>query len=75
MSFGGRELGGAKPYKMAGLSGGGGHMQKSWRIRTRRSRPPSIVIISLILGDVEVRYVKCVSELKSGSGDVVSKAG
>ena len=59
---------------MDGFSGGGGHMQKSWRMRTRRSRPPSMVIISRIRGDVDVRYVKWVKELKSGSGEVVSNA-
>ena len=67
----GRAVGGERPYSMAGFSGGGGHMQKSWRIRTRRSIPPSIVMISRILGEVDVRYTSCVSELKSGNGEVV----
>lgn len=49
-------------------------MQKSCRMRTRRSRPPSIVIISRMRGEVEVRYVRWVRELKSGSGEVVSSA-
>ena len=49
-------------------------MQKSWRIRTSRSSPPSMVMISRIRGDVEVRYVRCVKELKSGRGEFVSRA-
>lgn len=57
-----------------GFSGGGGEKQKSCRILTRRSRPPSIVMISRIRGEVEVRYVRCVSELNRGRGAVVSKA-
>lgn len=40
----------------------------------RRSRPPSIVMISRIRGDVEVRYCRCCNELVSGSGAVVSSA-
>jgi hypothetical protein len=59
---------------MAGFSGGGGHMQNSCRIRTSRSSPPSIVIISRIRGEVEVRYVRCVRELNSGRAAVVSSA-
>jgi hypothetical protein len=31
-------------------------------------------MISRIRGEVEVKYVRCVSELKSGRDDVVSKA-
>jgi hypothetical protein len=54
MSFGGRVFGGESPYKMAGFSGGGGHMQKSCKIRTSLSNPPSIVMISRIRGDVQV---------------------
>lgn len=67
-------MGGVRPYSSVGFSGGGGHMQKSCNIRTSLSRPPSMVIISRIRGDVEVRYVRCVSELNSGRGDVVSNA-
>ena len=33
-----------------------------------------MVIISRIRGDVDVRYVRCVSELKRGRDDVVSNA-
>lgn len=33
-----------------------------------------MVIISRILGEVDVRYTSCVSELKSGNGEVVSNA-
>lgn len=48
-------FGGVRPYRDEGKSGGGGQIQKSLRILTRRSKPPSIVIISRIRGDVEVR--------------------
>lgn len=72
--LGGRALGGERPYKIDGFSGGGGHMQKSCRMRTRRSRPPSMVIISRIRGEVDVRYVRWVKELNNGSGEVVSNA-
>lgn len=33
-----------------------------------------MVIISLILGEVDVSYTSCISELKSGNGEVVSNA-
>ena len=33
-----------------------------------------MVMISRILGEVDVRYTSCVSELKSSSGEVVSNA-
>ncbi len=59
---------------LRGDCGGGGLEQKSRSRRTRRSSPPSIVRISRIRGDVDVKYVRCVSELKSGSGEVVSSA-
>lgn len=49
-------------------------MQNSRSSLTSRSRPPSTVRMSRILGEVEVRYVRWVSELKSGSGEVVSRA-
>lgn len=49
-------------------------MQNSRRSLTSRSSPPSTVRMSRILGEVEVRYVRWVSELKSGSGEVVSRA-
>ena len=55
----------------ARFSGGGGDMQKSRRMRTRRSRPPSV---SHIRGEVEVSWVRWVKELRSGSGDVLSRA-
>ena len=38
------------------------------------SSPPSMVMISRILGDVEVRYWRCCNELVSGNGAVVSSA-
>lgn len=49
-------------------------MQNSCSMRTRRSSPPSMVMISRIRGEVDVRYVRCVSELNSGRADVVSNA-
>ena len=40
----------------------------------RRSRPPSQVRMSHIWGEGEVRYVRWVKELRSGSGGVLSSA-
>lgn len=66
--------GGERPNIRVGFSGGGGHMQKSRRRRTSLSRPPSHVSISRIRGEVFVRYVRCDSEFKRGSGEEVSRA-
>jgi hypothetical protein len=73
-SFGGRAFGGESRYIMAGFSGRGGQMQKSCRIRTNLSSPLTMVIISQICGEVDVRYVRCVSELNKGRANVVSRA-
>ena len=43
-------------------------------MRTSLSSPPSIVMISRMRGDVEVRYVRCVKELNNGRGEFVSRA-
>lgn len=57
-------------FSMAGFSGGGGYEG----CVLRRSIPPSMVMISRILGEVDVRYTSCVNELKSDNGEVVSDA-
>jgi hypothetical protein len=53
--FGWMVVGRQKAVKERRVSGGGGEMQKSCSMRTRRSRPPSITMISRIRGEVEVR--------------------
>jgi hypothetical protein len=69
-----RAVAGPFSPQRSGVVGKSRGRHESRRISRRRSRPPSSVKISLILGEVEVRYVSDVRLLRIASGAFVSRA-